>query len=79
MIPVFCNGMPVVTSMALVEKVPHPRSPSRAKRRAAMGHPQHLREIPSRQAYQLNGKTLVMHPARLEELQRHIEAEARIS
>lgn len=62
-------GIRVVTNALLLEWEAHPRSPSRAKRRARLGHPQHRRQVPSRHAYMLGGHTMVMHPAMFDQLQ----------
>lgn len=53
----------LVTSEHLTERRQHSRSPSRAKRRAARGHPQHFVTAPSRTGYILPDGTMVLHPA----------------
>lgn len=71
-------GMEVNVSSFLTERVAYPRSSSRAKRRAAQGHPQHYAERPSRQVL----KTpfgFVMHPAILEELKTDIARRAKLA
>jgi hypothetical protein len=55
-------GVHIITSAALVETRPYPRSPSRAKRRAAMGHRQHTRVVPARIGYMIGPNTMVVHP-----------------
>ncbi len=62
--PGLWNGLRIVVSEHLTETVPYPRSPSRAKRRAARGFPQCVRTIPSTTAYMIGKDTLVVHPAR---------------
>lgn len=71
-------GMEVNVSSFLTERVAYPRSSSRAKRRAAQGHPQHYAERPSRQVL----KTpfgFVMHPAILAELKADIARRAKLA
>jgi hypothetical protein len=63
-------GITIITSSALVERRLYPRSPSRAKRRAAMGHPQHTRDVPSSTGYRIGPHTLVVHPMMLAEIKR---------
>lgn len=63
------NDIEIIVDPNLTETVPYPRSPSRAKRRAAMGHPQCVRTIPSRTAYMIGQHKMVMHPARYKLLQ----------
>lgn len=68
-------GVKIVTSPLLTETVLHARSPSRARRRAAQGHRQHTREIPSTNAYTLPDGSLVMHPIRYQEIKARLDAE----
>lgn len=68
-------GVRIVTSLLLTETVQHSRSPARAKRRAAMGHRQHYRTVPSSTAYRIGDGTLVMHPARYAEIKARMDAE----
>lgn len=56
-------GTPVWTNTLLVETVQHSRSPSRARRRARLGHRQHYRTQPSGKIIHLATGELVMHPA----------------
>ena len=51
------------TDASMTEIQRHPRSPSRAKRRAKMGHPQHHRLVPSSRFYQVGDSLFVCHPA----------------
>lgn len=60
----------------LTERVPHPRSPARAKRRAKQGHPQHMRIIPSTKAYVVGNK-VVMHPKLYDDMTKAIQTEVR--
>lgn len=60
-------GLHIRTSAMLTERVQYSRSPSRAKRRAAMGHPQHFAERPRQDALRI-GNTLHMHPAMYEQI-----------
>lgn len=56
-------------------ETPYPRSPARAKRRAARGFPQHMRRTakPSRFARVLpGGGTMIMHPAMAQALRKAI-------
>ena len=55
-------GVRIIEDRNMLERRPHPRSPSRAKRRAARGFPQHTAWFPMHRAYQLPDGTLVMHP-----------------
>lgn len=71
--PMTFNGLKIVTNPLMVETVLHPRSPGRAKRRAAMGHRQHTITRPMRQAYKLPDGSLVMHPEMLEQLKAMVE------
>jgi len=64
------RGIEIVRDPNMTERVLHARSPARAKRRAALGHPQHYREIPSRTAYHL-GNRIIMHPALYDEMRRN--------
>lgn len=57
------GGIRIVESPLLVERVLHAKSPSRAKRREKLGHPQHYITVPSSKAYFLPDGTAVMHPA----------------
>lgn len=68
-------GVRIVTSQLLTETVQHSRSPARAKRRAAMGHRQHYRTVPSSTAYRIGDGTLVMHPACAAEIKARMDAE----
>ncbi len=73
-------GVRVVTSTLLSELRQHSRSPSRAKRRAALGHKQHFVLVPSSMAYRIGprgSETIVMHPAQFKGIKARINAEAR--
>lgn len=62
------GGMRVVVTDDLPrERVLHARSPSRAKRRAAMGHPQHYIERASRKAI-IHHRTVYVTPEMWKEL-----------
>lgn len=65
------DGLKVVTSELLTERVQHSRSPARARRRARRGFPQHYVTRPSRTVYHL-GDQLVMHPALLAEVRQSL-------
>lgn len=67
------NGCPVHLNPLLTERVPHPRSPARARRRALLGHRQHYRIMPSRQVIRMPDGTMVMHPAAWSALKATIE------
>lgn len=59
----------VITDPNLVERVPYPRSPARAKRRAKLGHPQHMRTVPAKTGYFIEVQNVfVVHPARYQDL-----------
>jgi hypothetical protein len=64
------GGLKIITSAALLEKRPYPRSPARARRRAAMGHRQHTRDFPSRTGYMISDHTMVVHPMMYAECKR---------
>lgn len=68
-------GMPVVEDASMVEWAPRPRSPSRARRRAALGHPQHHEWRPSARISVVGGR-LVMHPGTRVALEAAIRARA---
>jgi hypothetical protein len=57
------GGVRIITNPLLFERVLYARSPSRAKRRAARGYPQHYADRPRKDAIRLPDGTLVMHPA----------------
>ena len=65
-------GMEIIVSPHMTERMPYPRSPARARRRAAMGHPQHHAVRPSRHIYRIGPNTLVCHPALLDEMTRAV-------
>lgn len=66
-------GLKIRTSTHMTERVPFPRSPARAKRRAKLGHPQHMAERPLDTAYLLPNGGLVMPPAILRDLERAVK------
>ena len=68
-------GVRIITSALLTETVQHSRSPARAKRRAAMGHRQHYRTVPSSTAYRIGDGALVMHPAQAAAIKARIDGE----
>lgn len=70
-------GVRIVTSLLLTDTIPHPRSPSRAKRRAARGFRQHTITIPSTTAYRIGDGVLVMHPAQADAIKARLDAEVR--
>lgn len=70
------SGMIIRTNPLLTVTEPYPRSPARAKRRAALGHRQHYRTVPSSTVYQLPGGILIMHPAIADQLTAVIQAQA---
>ena len=58
------TGINVVLNPLLTERVLHARSPSRAARRARLGHRQNIITRPSRQLLMLADGTVTMHPER---------------
>jgi hypothetical protein len=65
------RGFQIVIDPDMTERVPYPRSPARAKRRAARGFPQHHRSAPSSKVIRA-GSTLYMHPATYAALRREV-------
>ena len=55
------GGIEVRVSHLLVERVQHSRSPSRARRRLRLGHPQHVIDRPQKKAILIDG-VLYVHP-----------------
>lgn len=70
-------GVRIVTSPLLTDTILHPRSPSRAKRRAARGFRQHTITIPSTTAYRIGDGVMVMHPAQADAIKARLDAEVR--
>lgn len=70
------GGFRIVTDMNLTKRVPYPRSPARAKRRAKKGRPQHHALRPSDKILRV-GDMLVMHPATLAALRAELKARGR--
>lgn len=68
----FLGGLRVILSPVMTERVARPRSPSRARRRARLGHPQHHVVRPQQRAIQLPDGSLVMHPALFEQLRQAV-------
>jgi len=68
-------GMEVRVSTSLTIRVQFSRSPSRARRRATRGYPQHFVDRPDPKVYQL-GRTLVMHPAIFDQLKQELARRA---
>ncbi len=64
MMPLELAGFTFITSLAMVEKKPYPRSPARARRRAKKGYPQHMVYVP-RNDFLISGNTIFVHPATL--------------
>lgn len=67
-------GLRIITSEVMIENVLHPRSPGRARRRAARGYRQHYAVRPMPKALKLSNGTLVMHPELLGVLKARLEA-----
>lgn len=55
------NGIPIYINLFMTERWQYSRSPSRAKRRAAMGHRQHFADFPYPKVIQ-TAQGLFMHP-----------------
>lgn len=60
-------GMRIIEDRSLVDTVEdwsQVRSPSRARRRRKLGHPQRIvfRQVPKEEVYVIEGRTMVMHP-----------------
>ncbi len=70
----FMHGVRIVEDKQMVERVPFPRSPARAKRRARKGHPQHMTWRPMKKIYQLRDGTMVMHPTIAKEIRAELHA-----
>lgn len=66
-------GYAIHTSEHLVVRVPYPRSPARAKRRARLGHPQHHVTRPDPRVYMVGG-AMHMHPAIYAQLRAELRA-----
>lgn len=67
--------MRIIVNANLTERVQHSRSPSRAKRRARLGYPQHFTDRPATKAYKI-GDTLVVHPAMYAAMKAEVNARA---
>lgn len=80
LVPITFFGMEVIQSDAACKRhmVPRPRSPSRARRRAAKGHPQHHTVMFEPTAFELGGK-LFIHPSLYPELRQRVEAQERFT
>lgn len=72
------NGMRIITDINMTEVGPvdwsRIRSPSRALRRQRKRPLPHL-IVPRKEAYQIGGHTLVMHPDMLRALELHVAAQ----
>lgn len=66
----YCEMIMVDTQM--VERRAYPRSPARAKRRAALGHPQHSAIRPIMQVHCFE-ECMTMHPEVFEQMKAYIE------
>lgn len=67
------RALRITVSPLLTETVPFPRSPARAKRRARLGHPQHMVERPMKKAFSLPDGSLAMHPVTFHALKAELE------
>jgi hypothetical protein len=70
--PSYLTGLRLVADPTMLDRVQHSRSPSRAKRRAKLGHPQHTRLVPSGQV-RIGAGMLVAHSKTLAELRAEVE------
>jgi hypothetical protein len=72
-------GMRIIEDRTLVDVVEdwsRVRSPSRARRRRKLGHPQRIysREVPREDVYVVEGHTMIMHPEAARKLRRLVTA-----
>jgi hypothetical protein len=73
---VLTGGLRIIESLHMVDTVEdwsQVRSPSRARRRRRMGHPQRIRiiTVPKSEAYQIKD-SLIMHPSVAAQLRRSL-------
>lgn len=69
-------GTRIITSDLMVERVLYARSPSRSRRRAKRGFPQHYVTRPCRDVLKMPNGDMVMHPAVEIDLRKEIAAQA---
>lgn len=70
------HGVPIYADARMLERKPWPRSPARAKRRAAKGHPQFHRWVPRLDFIRMPNGALIAHPAAIDMLRLAVRARA---
>lgn len=72
------GGIRISTSTLMTKRVAYPRSPARAKRRAAKGHPQHYADRPREDFIATDGGLhIICHPSMYRKLRAALQAQER--